>query len=69
MKNGKAIAGKVRVPVEFRPDGASAATRVKPTRPTAIAVVFSASTGLAGYDAMLASLRGSWATGPQEQGC
>lgn len=69
MKNGKAIAGKVRVPVEFRPDGASAATRVKPTRPTAIAVVFSASTGLPGYDAMLASLRGSWATGPQEQGC
>lgn len=69
MKDGKPVASKVRVPVEFRMDDALAAARGAVPRPASLTGTSKAGTGWGSYDAMMSSLRGNWASGQQQDDC
>ena len=72
MKNGKAVAGQVRVPIEFAMHEPPAPpSLVVDPRSAAIGARSWVKTNWDGYGTAMGSLRGSWVTGqqPSTQGC
>jgi TonB family protein len=70
MKNGKAVASRVRVPVEFRPDGdPDAAKGAAPVVPAKVAMA-SGANQWSSYDKMVRSFSASWQPpAPATEGC